>query len=354
MITPEKMTQFEKNKVIEIYTKLNTELTSQIIKKLQQNGDISTYTQYQIQQLARQSGKEIFYESLNKINGISKKQKKELEKLFGAVQNEQLKGHKDLKLTPAMIKLTNEIYKKTNKELKNMTKTIAFSSKKTYVDALDELYMKVATGSQDYNSAMKGTVKELAEKGITLQSKGRNYKLETTVKMNLMTSIKQTANDLSKQIGEEIGANCVVIGHTPYCRPTHRVIDGVVMSLDKFKKYEELTEEPNCYHIVNYDWRPEFENKKEKVVNDGHLTNAEYNKNYNIRQEQNYYARQVRDKKEQVNILNKSDKRNNVTQEELEKAKKELRNAQMKYRQFSKSQNIDVDYTLTWKYGYNR
>ena len=37
MITPEKMTKLENNKVIELYAKLNTELTSQIIKF----GDIS-------------------------------------------------------------------------------------------------------------------------------------------------------------------------------------------------------------------------------------------------------------------------------------------------------------------------
>ena len=236
-----------------------------------------------------------------------------------------------------------------------MTKSIAFSSKTTYINALDDLYTKVASGSFDYSSAMKSTINALAEKGITLKdSAGRNTSLETAVKRNLMTSLTQTANDIAKQVGDEIGANCVVIGHTPYCRPTHRVIDGVVMSLDKFKKYEYLTEEPNCYHIVNYDWREEFENKKDKVKDNGHLTNTQYNKNYEIRQKQTYYARQVRDKKEQVAILNKSDKKNNATNEELIKAKKELRNAQMKFRQYSKSNGIDVDYDLTWQNGYNK
>ena len=53
-------------------------------------------------------------------------------------------------------------------------------------------------------------------------------------------------------------------------------------------------------------------------------------------------------------ILNKSDKRNNATNEELKKSKKELRNAQMKYRQYSKSNGIDVDYELTWVAKYNK
>ena len=53
-------------------------------------------------------------------------------------------------------------------------------------------------------------------------------------------------------------------------------------------------------------------------------------------------------------ILSKSDKRSNATSEELKKSKKELRNAQMKYRQYSKSNGIDVDYELTWQNGYNK
>ena len=363
MITPQRMSEFERNKVVEMFSKLNQDLTSSIIKKLQKNEDISSFTKAQIRVLARQGGKEVFNEALNKVNGLSMERKKQLLQLFEELQNEQMKGYKqtyeakglEYEISGEVQTLVDSIYRRTNKELKNMTKSIAFASKEAYINGVDDLYTKVASGSFDYSSAMKSTINALAEKGITLKDKaGRNVSLETAVKRNLMTSLTQTANDIAKQVGDEIRANCVVIGHTPYCRPTHRVIDGVVMSLDKFKKYEHLTHETWCYHIVNYDWRPEFENKKDKVINDGHLTNAQYNKNYEIRQKQTYYARQVRDKKEQVAILSKSDKRNNTTNEELIKAKKELRNAQMKYRQYSKSNGIDVDYELTWQNGYNK
>ena len=55
-----------------------------------------------------------------------------------------------------------------------------------------------------------------------------------------------------------------------------------------------------------------------------------------------------------MSILEKSDKRNNATSEELKKSKKELRNARMKYRQYSKNNGIDVDYELTWVAKYNK
>ena len=124
------------------------------------------------------------------------------------------------------------------------------------------------------------------------------------------------------------------------------------MSKKEFEKYEYLTQDPNCYHVVNYVVGDLFEEPytKEEL----RKINANADKVYETRQKQNYYARQIRNKKEEVATLNKSDKRNNATNEELIKAKKELRNAQMKFRQYSKSNGLEVDYTLTWKAGYNK
>ena len=359
MITPQRMSEFEKNKIIDMFSKLNQDLTSSIIKKLQKNEDISSFTKAQMRVLARQGGKEVFNEALNKVNGLSRERKKQLLQLFEELQNEQMKGYKETyeakgleyEISREVQTLVDSIYRRTDKDLKNMTKSIAFSSKTTYINALDDLYTKVASGSFDYSSAMKSTINELAEKGITLKdSAGRNTSLETAVKRNLMTSLTQTANDIAKQVGDEIGANCVVIGHSPTCRPSHRPIDDVVMSLKEFKKYEYLTEEFGCNHIVNYDWRPEFDNKKQKTIfGNEHGTIEEITKNYNERQEQNYYARVVRSKKKEILSL----KGTNNT-DILDKKKKELRNAQMKYRQYSKSKGLEVDYDKTWVAKYNK
>lgn len=359
MITPQKMSEFERNKIIDMFSKLNQDLTATIIKKIQQNENISSFTKSQMRVLARQGGNEIFKEALNKVNGLSRERKKELLQLFNEIQNEQMKGYKqtyeakglDYQISNEVQQLVDSIYRQTNKELKNMTKSIAFASKEAYINGVDDLFTKVSSGAFDYSSAMKSTINSLAEKGITLKDKaGRNVSLETAVKRNLMTSLTQTANDIAKQVGDEIGANCVVIGHSPTCRPSHHPIDDVVMSLKKFKKYEYLTKEFGCNHIVNYDWRPEFDNKKQKTIfGNEHGTIEEITKNYNERQEQNYYARIVRSKKKEILSL----KGTNNT-DILDKKKKELRNSQMKYRQYSKSKGLEVDYDKTWVAKYNK
>lgn len=359
MITPQKMSEFERNKVVEMFSKLNQDLTATIIKKIQQNENISSFTKSQMRVLARQGGNEIFKEALNKVNGLSRERKKELLQLFNEIQNEQMKGYRqtyevkglEYQISNEVQQLVASIYRQTNKELKNITKSIAFASKEAYINGVDDLFTKVSSGAFDYSSAMKSTINALAEKGITLKDKaGRNISLETAVKRNLMTSLTQTANDIAKQVGDEIGANCVVIGHSPTCRPSHHPIDDVVMSLKEFKKYEYLTKEFNCNHIVNYDWRPEFDSKNQKTIfGNEHGTIEEITKNYNERQEQNYYARIVRSKKKEVLSL----KGTNNT-DILDKKKKELRNSQMKYRQYSKSKGLEVDYDKTWVAKYNK
>ena len=95
MITPQRMSEFEKNKIIDMFSKLNQDLTSSIIKKLQQNEDISSFTKAQMRVLARQGGKEVFNEALNKVNGLSRERKKQLLQLFEELQNEQMKGYKE-------------------------------------------------------------------------------------------------------------------------------------------------------------------------------------------------------------------------------------------------------------------
>ena len=53
MITPEKMSQLEQNKVVNLYARLNQDLTADIIKRIQKTGDISSFTRSQIKVLIR-------------------------------------------------------------------------------------------------------------------------------------------------------------------------------------------------------------------------------------------------------------------------------------------------------------
>ena len=355
MLTPEKLSKLSQNEVVNMYTELNQQLTKDIIKKLKESPDITSYTRSQMKVLARQGGKEIFTRALNRVNGLSRKQKKEIEKLFNDIVSSEYRGYKEqynyngkeYTISGTSAQIATSMINRTNKEFKNFTNTVAFASQQAFVDAMDDLYTKVITGAYDYDSAMKSTINNLSNKGVTLTSNGRNYKLESVVKMNLFSSIKQTANDISSNIRKEINADGVWIAPTPYCRPSHQVINGKTMSLKKFKEYEYLLGEPNCYHVANYIVMDAFESPYSNT--ELNTINKNADKVYDVRQKQNYYARQVRAHKEKVVNLRRVGET-----DLLNKAKKELRNAQIKYRSFCNQNGLDVDYSATWKAGYNK
>ena len=353
MITPKDMERFTENEVVKMYGELNQDLTKTIIKQLKKGGDLSSYTQSQIIALKRAGGEEVFKEALKKTDGLSAKRKKEIEKLFDDIASTEMKGYKtvfekkgiEYKLSKEMIQTLNYAKKVGNRDLNNLTKSIAYKSKKTYIKAVDQVYKEVATGAYDYNTSIKKAVRNLASKRITLKNKaGRQEQIDVAVKRNLFTGIQQTANDIAKQIGDLIDANCVKIGHSGSCRPSHHVIDGVTMSIKKFEKYEYLTEEPNCNHLVNFDWEEEYEGTTDKVEeHEDRLSYADTVRNYKAQQKANYYARQVRNKKNDIASGDKS-----------KDAKIKLGLAQKKYREYCKQNKMDVDYFKTWKVGYNK
>lgn len=51
MINPDDMTRFTNNEIVNMYSKLQQDLTKSIISKLKSNGDISSYTRQQIRNL---------------------------------------------------------------------------------------------------------------------------------------------------------------------------------------------------------------------------------------------------------------------------------------------------------------
>ena len=350
MITPDKIDKYTQSKLMNRYEKLSQELTKMIIKKIQKNGDLTSFNKAQIKTISRIGGKEVFNATLKQIRGLNSKQKKDLIELFNQLTKDEYRGYKsqfddkdlDYKVSASQIQLVNTAINRTNKTLSNITKSVAFENKKSFTRALDDLYFKVTSGGYAYDKAFKETVNDLSSKGVTLESNGKTYSLEGVVKMNLNTALTQTANEISKGIGRQLQANGVRIFHSSKCRPSHEPIDDVYMSLKEFQKYEYLTYEPNCCHVVNYIYDERFEDK-EAFYPEDRMGLEEIKKNFLINQKQNYYARQVREKKDMIASGDTSDK-----------VKKQLKLAQTKYRTYCKSNDLEVDYSKTWKAGYNK
>ncbi len=100
---------------------------------------------------------------------------------------------------------TQELFKMIN------TKTLE-STKKSYMDALNQARLEIATGIYDYNTAITRAIEKMVDNGIT----GATYKrkdgsiyqmsLESVVRRDMITAIYQSFNKGSEQIGKELNA----------------------------------------------------------------------------------------------------------------------------------------------------
>lgn len=264
MLTPDYLDKkIYVNKVVEMYQELNTKLTKQIISKLKENGDLSSFTKHQLKTLAKRGGKEVFINALNTTSSLSSKRKKELVALFIEITKHDLESYrtlydyrgKEMKLSESQLKILNNVVRVTDKELKNMTKTIAFSTQQDYVNALDEMYLQVGTGAMDFQKAFRKTTNNLAKKGVTLKMKnGQNRSLEAAVRQNVLWGVRQNARELNKDVGRYLGCDGVQINISPNCRDDHIPINGQVFKLNSraWRRYKHLLNDFNCQHYESY------------------------------------------------------------------------------------------------------
>lgn len=267
MLTPDYLNLIEFNDVVELYNKLNIEITADIIKRISEMDFITSTSKKQLKILLQTNGTKIFNEALEKTSSLTAETKKELKEIFQNMAKEDMQGYEELyeyrnkpfKLSQTQYKILNQGLKLTNRTLKNFTNTIAFQSKQMYVEAIDEAYMKVITGAFDYTTAINQAAQKLANKGITLKDKaGRNVQLEVAIRRNILSGIRDTADRMNRNIEEELGCDGYEVTAHTGARPTHAEEQGKQFALNKenASKYgvglwsdvEELWEEYNCRH----------------------------------------------------------------------------------------------------------
>lgn len=359
MLTPDYLDKIAyTNKIVQMYEELNTKLIKQIISKLKESGDLTSFTKHQLKTLAKRGGKEMFIEALNTTSALSSKRKKELIALFTEITKHDLKSYKtlydyrgkEMQLNEEQLKILNNSIRITDKELKNFTKTIAFSTQKDFVDALDEMYLQVGTGAVDYNTAFRETTNKLVEKGITLITKdGKNRSLEASVRQSVLWGVRQNARLLNKDIGEYLGCDGVQINISPNCRDDHRPINGQVFKLNSrvWNNHKHLLNDFGCQHYEsflildiedNIYTQEEIDEANNKTVN----YNGETLSYYDASQKLRSYERAVRNaKKTYVS---------NPTPENKSKVSK----AQSNVRKYCQATGLERQYDREFYAGYNK
>lgn len=265
------------------FNKFNTKVLKELGNIIKQFDGVSPSQAYQISQELK-----LGYD-LNKLllelSQISGKSIQDISKLFDKVAEENVnfaesyykaKNQEFIKYedNQQLQNLVESIKKQTNNTFINIanSKNIGFTLKdsqgnityksipEVYNDLIDESVYNVSIGVEDYQSAMRNTIKQLADSGIKIHEEklgyknGYNRRLDSSVRQDILTGIRQVNLDIQKQIGEDFGADGVEISaHFP-CAEDHLDIQGRQYSNEQFEKLNSNLDRPigeyNCRHFV--------------------------------------------------------------------------------------------------------
>ena len=162
----------------------------------------------------------------------------------------------------AVITAMNAELIKTYGELSNLTRTTIDQSQKDLLNMLNEVDFRVASGLQSYNSAVREVLDRYAGNGVYVNyPTGTRRSLEAAVRCCIITSMNQTAAQVTNQYIVEAGAEYVLVSAHPGARydkknplgvQSHDHWQGKVYKIRGFDP-----DAPNLLESTGYDIDPQ-------------------------------------------------------------------------------------------------
>ena len=130
------------------------------------------------------------------------------------------------------------------RDLKHPKNLIPTSISKTYYSVIDEAAQAVQGGVVDYNTAMRRTIKQLAESGLRRieynPESGRRYtqRMDTAVRRNVLDAVRAVNQGVQDEVGKQFGADGKEI--TVHANPAedHAAVQGHQFSNEEYENYK--------------------------------------------------------------------------------------------------------------------
>ena len=237
------------DEIIEIYSQLESEILQDMARRIARVGKITDSTRWQAQVLAEAGGlKRNIARILGKydktiINQVT-------DTFTEALETNARNDNKIFKMaTGRMVSTPNaqamlSTIQKCHSDLSRLTLTTASISEEQFVLQANRVYMNVQSGAFDYNSAMKSASNELSRRGIaTVQYENGHpvrRTIESAVRMNILTSINQTAANQTLSNAEELGVEKFEVTAHVGARPEHEAWQGKIYTRKELYSICEL------------------------------------------------------------------------------------------------------------------
>ena len=263
MLTPEQLSNIP-DSIADLFSELETFIITDISRRLKKTGQITSSAQWQMQQAQLMGIKNIEAKIVEMLN-LSQNQ---IEDIFPNVaatsmnsENEIYKtaGYKTISLEDSkMLKdYLKSAIKTTKGDIENITQSLGFaevqngkvvysSVSKFYQKELNIAHAKIMTGVQDYSTAIKQSVRKLAESGLRYvdYNSGYSINVDSAARRSVLTSVHQMNQEMTNYIMDEIVPSDEQYAETTAhanARPSHQVWQGRVFKVNgSTTEYENL------------------------------------------------------------------------------------------------------------------
>lgn len=255
------------------------------------------------------------------------------------------------KQSPYMQRVMQRNYDATAGLWQNYTATTADAAQQTFINAMDDIYMKVASGGMSYSEAYAEAIDDLASNGIDLHAAdGNTYvyyrnadgsiRHRDTIEVATLRCVRTGVSQMTAQVTEarmdENGVDLVLVSSHLGARPDHQVWQGKIYSRSGTdKKYPNFRESTGygtgaglCGWNCRHQFSPFFEGMDNPFTKYDSEENAEA---YEIEQQQRAMERGIRKSRRKAEVLRESAEtcQDSVTKEKLkelsDKAQKRLK-----------------------------
>lgn len=278
--------------------------------------------------------------------------------------------------------LVEGITRQTADEFTNLSNTLAYkigdrylSLRQMYTQSIDKAIYEVQSGTVDYNTAMRKTIKDLATQmrikptdmhgnaKIKWES-GYTKRFDSHIRQNMIDGVKQLQSQILGYHGEQFGSDGVELSAHAISAPDHLPVQGRQFSNEEFDKMQSGLDcvdtdgkehsgfnrpigQWNCRHVTF----PIIIGISERVYSDEQLAEMAENseRKYKLTQQQRAMETKLRTLKAQRIALSAAGDEIGAKQ-----VQKKINEQQKAYRQFSEKNNLLYDTKRASVEGYRR
>lgn len=266
------------DEITEIYSQLETDILQDMARRLARIGKVTDATKWQAQMLAEAGGlKKNIGRILAKYDKAIVKQIKDT--FTDALETNTRNDNRIFKAaTGRTVSAPNaqqmlSTIQKCHSDLSRLTLTTAATTETQFVQQANRVYMQTQSGAFDYDTAMKNAADELSKRGITTvhYENGRpvTRSIESAVRMNILTSINQTAANQTLSNAEELGVEQFEVTAHIGARPEHEAWQGKIYTKRQLYTVCELGSVTGlCGINCKHSFYPYFEGMEEHYTQD--------------------------------------------------------------------------------------